>query len=79
MERRRKVEMYEQMRREYEQGAGKIAGKIKGVARKFKSYRRMVREAIASAEPRERKVAIRERREAGAGGGRQVASYRSTM
>jgi Mu transposase-like protein len=51
------VELFEQMRREYEHGVGTI----KGVARKFKVHRRMVREAIANAVPRERKMAERER------------------
>jgi transposase len=51
------VELFEQIRREYEHGAGTI----KGVARKFGVHRRMVREALASALPRERKVPARER------------------
>ena len=51
------MERFEQMRREYEHGVGTI----KGVARKFKVHRRMVREAIANALPRERKTAARER------------------
>jgi len=51
------VELFEQIRREYEHGDGTI----KGVARKFKVDRRMVREAVANAMPRERKIAIRER------------------
>jgi transposase len=51
------VELFEQIRREYEHGGGTI----KGVARKFKVHRRMVREAIADAMPRERKIAVRER------------------
>jgi len=41
------VELYEQIRREYEYGAGTI----KGVARRFGVHRRMVREAIANAVP----------------------------
>jgi transposase len=51
------VELFEQMRREYEHGIGTI----KGVARKFKVHRRMVREALGSATPRERKTAEREK------------------
>lgn len=51
------MELFEQMRREYEHGVGTI----KGVARKFRVHRRMVREAIGNAVPREQKVAIRER------------------
>ncbi len=39
MDRRRKVELFEQLRREYEFGIGTI----KGVARKFGVHRRMVR------------------------------------
>ncbi len=42
---RAKVELYEQIRREYEFGAGTI----QGVARKLGVHRRMVREAIQSA------------------------------
>ena len=51
-----KVELFEQMRREYEHGVGTI----KGVAKKFGVHRRMVREALASALPRERKKGERE-------------------
>jgi len=57
LDRRTKVELYEQIRREYEHGVGTI----KGVARKFKVHRRMVREAIANAVPRDRKVGVRNR------------------
>lgn len=42
MERRAKVELFEQMRREYEFGEGTI----RGVARKFGVHRRMVRQAL---------------------------------
>jgi transposase len=45
------VELFEEIRREYEFGLGTI----KGVARKLKVHRRMVREAIANAIPRPRK------------------------
>src|SRR6266700_5003230 len=48
---RAKVELFEEIRREYEFGVGTIAG----VARKVKVHRRMVREAIASALPQPRK------------------------
>lgn len=51
------MELFEQIRREYEHGVGTI----KGVARKFKVHRRMVREALGSATPRERKKAEREK------------------
>ena len=42
MDWRTKVELFEQIRREYEFGTGTIAG----VAKKLKVHRRMVREAI---------------------------------
>jgi len=45
--RRGKVELFEQIRREYEFGVGTIAG----VSRKLGVHRRMVREALRSAEP----------------------------
>ena len=51
------MELFEEMRREYEHGVGTI----KGVAKKLGVHRRMVREALASAVPKERKVAVRER------------------
>ena len=57
MDRRTKVELFEQMRREYRHGVGTN----KGVARKFGVHRRMVREAAGSAVPRERKKAERSR------------------
>ena len=53
MNRRAKVELFEQIRREYEHGAGTI----NGVARKLGIHRRLVREALSDAIPRERKVA----------------------
>jgi len=48
---RAKVELYEQIRREYEFGAGTIVG----VARKLGVHRRMVREAVRNAVPAQRK------------------------
>jgi transposase len=57
MERKAKVELFEQIRREYEFGVGTI----RGVAHKLRVHRRMVRQALASAEPPERKQVARER------------------
>ena len=57
MERRAKVELFEEIRREYEFGVGTI----RGVAHKLSVHRRMVRQALASAEPPERKQVARER------------------
>ena len=51
------MELYEQIRREYEHGVGTI----KGVARKLGVHRRMVREAIANAVPPVKKTPVRER------------------
>ena len=50
--RRRKatVELFEVLRRQYEFGVGSVAG----VARKFGVHRRLVREALADAVPRQR-------------------------
>ena len=50
------MELFEQMRREYEHGVGTI----KGVARKFGVHRRMVREAIGNAVPPPRKIPERD-------------------
>lgn len=52
-----KVELFEQIRREYEFGVGTVAG----VAKKFGVHRRMVREAIGSALPKPRKKTERPR------------------
>ena len=57
MDWRTKVEIYEQIRREYEFGVGTI----QGVARKLGVHRRMVREAIGSAVPVRRKKTERPR------------------
>jgi transposase len=54
---RAKVELFEQIRREYEFGVGTIVG----VARKLGVHRRMVREAIDSAVPKSRKKPERPR------------------
>ena len=51
------MELYEQIRREYEHGAGTI----RKVARKMGVHRRMVREALVSAVPRARKIPERGR------------------
>jgi transposase len=51
------VELFEEIRREYEFGIGTIAG----VAQKLKVHRRMVREAIGSALPKARKKTERPR------------------
>src|SRR5437879_2892260 len=51
------VELFETIRREYEFGVGTI----QGVARKLGVHRRLVREALASAVPAERKPAQRPR------------------
>jgi hypothetical protein len=54
---RTKVELFEQIRREYEFGVGTISG----VAKKLNVHRRMVREAIGSALPAPRKKVQRPR------------------
>src|SRR5208337_4563550 len=55
MDRRRKVELFEQIRREYTHGVGTI----QGTAKKVGVHRRIVRQALASAIPPERRLAIR--------------------
>jgi hypothetical protein len=55
MDRRCKVELFEQIRREYRHGAGTI----QGVAKRFGVHRRMVRQALASAIPPDRKTPVR--------------------
>lgn len=55
--RRASVELFEEIRREYEFGVGTI----QGVARKFGVHRRMVREALLSAAPTEKTAALRAR------------------
>jgi transposase len=57
MNRRRKVELFEQIRRAYSHGVGTI----QGTARKLGVHRRMVRQALASASPPERKPPLRRR------------------
>ena len=57
MERRTKVELFEQIRLGYEFGVGTVLG----VARKLGIHRRMVRQALANAQPPERKRTERER------------------
>jgi transposase len=54
---RAKVELFEQIRREYEFGVGTISG----VAKKLGVHRRMVREAVGSAFPKPRKKTERPR------------------
>ena len=46
------MELFESIRREYQFGVGTV----KGVARKFGVHRRMVREALADAVPKQRKI-----------------------
>jgi transposase len=56
------VELFEEIRREYEFGVGTIAG----VSKKLKVHRRMVREAVNSALPKPRKKTERPRFKLGA-------------
>jgi hypothetical protein len=57
MDRRTKVEMFEQLRREYEYGVGTISG----VASKFGVHRRQVRQALESCVPPTPAVLVRPR------------------
>jgi len=57
------VELFEQIRREYEFGVGTI----RGVARKLGVHRRLVREALISAVPAENKPSERKLRKLAAG------------
>ena len=57
MDRRAKVELFEQIRREYEHGGGTI----RGIAKKLGIHRRLVRETVLGAVPAERKTPVRER------------------
>jgi len=57
LNRRKDVELFEAIRREYQFGEGTV----KGVARKFGVHRRMVREALADAVPKQRKIIARAR------------------
>jgi len=54
---RAKVELFEEIRREYELGAGTVLG----VAKKLGVHRRMVREALGNAVPSRRKKPERKR------------------
>jgi hypothetical protein len=58
VDRRAKVELFEQIRREYEHGGGTI----RGIAKKLGIHRRLVREAVLRAVPAERKTPVREKR-----------------
>ncbi len=51
------MELFEQIRCEYEHGGGTI----RGIAKKLGIHRRLVREAVLSAVPVERKTPVRER------------------
>jgi hypothetical protein len=55
MDRRRKVELFEEIRRKYRFEAGTI----QGVAKKLKTHQRMMWQALASAIPPERKTPAR--------------------
>jgi len=55
------VELFEQIRREFEFSSGTI----KSIAKKFGVHRRMVRQALADANPPQRKTAERKRPQIG--------------
>src|ERR1019366_10384354 len=55
MDRRTQVALFEAIRREYVHGTGTI----QGVSRKLGVHRRMVRQALVSSVPPERKQAVR--------------------
>src|SRR5271157_6599176 len=57
MDRRTKVQLFEAIRREYVHGTGTI----QGVSRKLGVHRRMVRQALVSSVPPERKQTVRSR------------------
>lgn len=61
MDRRRKVELFEQIRREYKHGVGTI----RAVAKKLSIHRRLVRQALADAQPPPRKRAERKQPQLG--------------
>jgi transposase len=56
LDRRARVELFEEIRREYEHGAGTV----RGIAKKLGVHRRTVRQALDSAIPPERKTPERE-------------------
>ena len=64
MDWRAKVELFEEIRREYEFGAGTVMG----VAKKLGVHRRMVREALGNAVPSQRKKPERNRAKVTRGG-----------
>jgi hypothetical protein len=71
----KKVELFEQIRREYEFGIGTIAR----VARKLKVHRRMVREAVGSAIPIRRKKTNRPRWKIAAAWSSWIGFWKQTL